>query len=83
MSSKIEVPKGFQVAFSIVVLIGQLLEPFIPVSSEKLLKMCNRKKENFCESFYIIKSAEIGDDIKPLFNKLDDSLIERIKNFKK
>lgn len=83
VSSKIEVPKGFQVAFSIVVLIGQLLEPFIPVSSEKLLKMCNRKKENFCESFYIIKSAEIGDDIKPLFNKLDDSLIERIKNFKK
>ncbi|WUR04757.1 methionine-tRNA ligase (MARS1) [Vairimorpha necatrix] len=74
---------GFQVAFSVVVLLGQILEPFVPVSSEKLLKMCNVKKEVFREEFGIIKEGEIGDEIVPLFNKLDEAILEKLKNFKK
>lgn len=73
----------FSVAFSIVNLIGQLLDPFIPVSSDKLLKMCNKEKEFYPEEFTIINEWEISEYIYPLFSRLDQETIDKLNNFKK
>ncbi|KAK6089906.1 hypothetical protein P3W45_001109 [Vairimorpha bombi] len=83
VSNKDNMVHGFSVAFSIVNLIGQLLDPFIPVTSDKILKMCNTKKEFYPKEFVIIKEWEINEDVSPLFNRLDQEIIDRLNNFKK
>lgn len=82
VSIKENMQRGFSIAFSIVKLLSQILEPFIPISAIKLQKMCQVKNERFCEEFSITMNWEISKKIEPLFSHLSPDIIERFNKFK-
>lgn len=81
IDEKLDRPHGFSVAYSVVVLIGQIMEPFIPKASERLLKMCNCEFQKYSENFFLIKENTISENITPLFSKLDDETISKLTQF--
>ncbi|EOB14811.1 methionyl-tRNA synthetase, cytoplasmic [Nosema bombycis CQ1] len=81
ISDKKDKGNGFSVAFSVIALLGQLLEPFVPEASSKLLKMCNLESKFYPEEFDLIKEHEINEEIVPLFNPIDDEIIEKFSKF--
>jgi methionyl-tRNA synthetase len=81
ISDKKDKGNGFSVAFSVIALLGQLLEPFVPEASYKLLKMCNLEAKFYPEEFNFIKEHEINEEIVPLFNPIDDETIEKFSKF--
>lgn len=57
--------------------LGQLCEPFMPFTSEKLLKMFNVEKKNWNDiSGVVIESGHQIDEATLLFSKIEDDMIE-------
>lgn len=82
VANKENMQRGFSVAFSIIRLLSQILEPFIPVSAIKLQEMCKVKNENFFEEFSVTMEWEISSQIEPLFSHLSLEIIERFNKFR-
>lgn len=72
---------GFGVAYSLVVLIAHILEPFTPYSSRMVFKMCCVSQIEFPERFTIAKSATILQDISLLFLPFTDEQISRLESY--
>ncbi|KAF9762104.1 putative methionine--tRNA ligase, cytoplasmic [Nosema granulosis] len=83
IDEKMDRKHGFSVVYSVVVLIGQVLEPFIPSASERLLQMCNVQSQKYEKNFVLIKNNTISENISPLFSKLDDRTLENLSAFNK
>lgn len=65
------------VSAQIAVALGQLCEPFMPFTSEKLLKMFNVEKKNWNDiSGVVIESGHQIDEATLLFSKIEDDVIE-------
>lgn len=65
------------VGAQIAVALAQLCEPFMPFSSEKLLKMFNVEKKNWNEiSGVLIESGHQINETSLLFSKIEDDVIE-------
>lgn len=65
------------VSAQIAVALGQLCEPFMPFTSEKLLKMFNVEKKNWNDiSGVLIESGHQIDEAILLFSKIEDDVIE-------
>lgn len=65
------------VSAQIAVALGQLCEPFMPFSSEKLLKMFNVEKKNWNDiSGIVIESGHQINEATLLFSKIEDDVIE-------
>lgn len=65
------------VSAQIAVALGQLCEPFMPFTSEKLLKMFNAEKKNWNDiSGVVIESGHQIDEATLLFSKIEDDVIE-------
>jgi len=76
-----KMPHGIQVAYSGVVFLGNLLEPFIPEISKRIFEMCGAESKGFPESFEIIREATISDEIKILFEALTEDQLETLMGF--
>ncbi|MCG7280320.1 methionine--tRNA ligase [Chryseobacterium taklimakanense] len=65
------------VSAQIAAALGQLCEPFMPFTSEKLLKMFNVEKKNWNDiSGIVIESGHQIDEATLLFSKIEDNVIE-------
>lgn len=65
------------VSAQIAAALGQLCEPFMPFTSEKLLKMFNVEKKNWNDiSGVVIESGHQIDEATLLFSKIEDDVIE-------
>ena len=65
------------VSAQIAVALGQLCEPFMPFTSEKLLKMFNVEKKNWNDiSGIVIESGHQINEATLLFSKIEDDVIE-------
>lgn len=65
------------VSAQIAAALGQLCEPFMPFTSEKLLKMFNVEKKNWNDiSGIVIESGHQIDEATLLFSKIEDDVIE-------
>lgn len=65
------------VSAQIAVALAQLCEPFMPFSSEKLLKMFNVEKKNWNEIHgVLIESGHQINEASLLFSKIEDDVIE-------
>lgn len=65
------------VSAQIAAALGQLCEPFMPFTSEKLLKMFNVEKKNWKDiSRVVIESGHQIDEATLLFSKIEDDVIE-------
>lgn len=72
---------GFQIGYSAIVFLAHLLEPFIPITSEKMFSMCNTTSGLFPKSFEIIKEAKISADIKVLFEPFTKEQLENLRSY--
>lgn len=65
------------VSAQIAAALGQLCEPFMPFTSEKLLKMFNVEKKNWNDiSGVVIERGHQIDEATLLFSKIEDDVIE-------
>lgn len=65
------------VSAQIAAALGQLCEPFMPFTSEKLLKMFNVEKKNWKDiSGIVIESGHQINEATLLFSKIEDDVIE-------
>ena len=65
------------IAAQIAVALAQLSEPFMPFSSEKLLKMFNTEKKNWQNiSGVLVESGHQINEVSLLFSKIEDDVIE-------
>lgn len=80
-SNKDKLPKGYSIAYSAIVLLGHVFEPFIPVSCKKLFKMCSIDKCLFPEKFEIIRKANIVSNIEILFPELTKNQVANLDSF--
>ena len=65
------------IAAQIAVALAQLSEPFMPFSSEKLLKMFNTEKKNWQNiSGVLVESGHQINEASLLFSKIEDDVIE-------
>lgn len=65
------------VSAQIAAALGQLCEPFMPFTSEKLLKMFNVEKKNWNDiSGIVIESGHQINEATLLFSKIEDNVIE-------
>lgn len=72
----------FSLVFSVIRLLSELYDPFIPDTCKQLKKMCNIEKVDLVEKLEIIKRHKISDDIDVLFVPLEESVIKKLDNIR-
>lgn len=80
--SKLEKNNSFSLVFSVVVLLSDLFDPFIPNICKKLRIMCDSKEKNISE-LIIINEHIINEKIDVLIKPLSDEILVQLKNMKK
>lgn len=78
---KDKIARGFQIGYSAIVFLGHVLEPFIPETSKKIFGMCKTEPGVFPSKFEIISEAQIGSDIRILFDPLTESQIANLQSY--
>lgn len=79
--NKEKMSNGYSIAYSVIVLLGHLFEPFIPTSSKKIFDMCLIEEKLFPAKFEIIKSAKISQNIEILFEELTTIQTQNLDSF--
>lgn len=72
---------GFAMCYSLVVLAGHMLEPFLPGAASRLFSMCKSTGTLFPERFDIIKSAVIEKNIVVLFTPFTDAQLANLRSY--
>lgn len=72
---------GFQVAYSGVVFVAHLLEPFIPEVSKKIFEMCKVDGGKLPDNFSVIQDGKISGEIKILFNALTKQQLDNLLSY--
>lgn len=78
---KEKLPQGFQIAYSAILLLAHVFEPFIPEISAKIQKMCNVQNSNFPNEFEIVKEATISQNISILVEPLTDIQLANLRSY--
>lgn len=80
---KEKINRGFQLGYSAIVFLADLLEPFIPEITSKMLSMCNRSPSLFPERFTFIMNAEVNSKIEILFEPLTKQQLINLRSYAK
>lgn len=78
---KEKMARGFQIGYSGIVFLANILEPFIPEICEEMHRMCKTENSSLPTEFTIIRNAEISTEIETLFKPLSPAQLENLNSY--
>lgn len=71
---------SFALVFSVIALLADLFEPFIPNICADLHQMCAIEPITIGDELQILDEHSIGENVRPLFVPLSEEILENLKN---
>lgn len=74
-------PHGFALCCSLIILLANISEPFIPMAAKKMNELCNHNTTLFPDTFEIINEIKIKDEISVVFTPFTDEQLEILRSY--